>query len=43
MGAKVKAKDLIPQFEQPKPLPYKQGAELFEIWANNHNKRTRTA
>jgi hypothetical protein len=41
MGAKVKAKDLLPQFEKDKPLPYKQGAELFEIWANNHNQKHR--
>jgi hypothetical protein len=43
MGAKVKAKDLLPQFERDKPLPYKQGAELFEIWAKEHNKRARKA
>lgn len=39
-GAKVKPRDLMPQYTEPvRPLSSKQGAELLTAFAEAHNQR----
>lgn len=38
-GAKVRPADLIPRFEPPRLLTYKEGAEIFAAMAHGHNQR----
>lgn len=39
-GSKIKPADLIPDFNPPKTLSYKEGAAIFAAFAEGHNKRT---
>jgi len=42
-GAKVKPCDLIPKYEETKPLDYKTGSKLFAAYARAHNQRQKRA
>lgn len=39
-GSKIKPKDLMPKYEAPQVLSYKDGAEIFAAMAKRHNERT---
>ena len=39
MGAKVKPKDLIPDYRPTKILDWKAGSEMFAAYAKAHNNR----